>query len=391
MENKASPSEIIQKAFPGVSQKEAGEMALSGDVHTYPPNTILCQEGALERIFYIVLEGEVQVTKVINQAEVRVLKHLGPGDFFGEMALIHNAPRAASVTTLQPTTVLEINKQIFDQMLHRNASVSLAMVREVSRRLRENDEMAIEDLRVKSQELALAYQQLAEQEYAQHEFLSTIAHELRTPLTTSYGYLQAIRMGMIHGQAYTSTLETVEKNLQKIISLVNDILFLQEMELILLEFVPVDLGKIVRLVVERLRGRARQNGIQVKLSIAPDLPEVNVDPRAMDRVVNILLDNAIKFSPMGGEIRIEIGYDEKTLWFTVMDTGVGIPPEAIPRLFRRFFRLDEVGGYLFSGTGMGLSIARQVVEQHHGKILVESELGKGSTFTVQLPRQDYRL
>ena len=134
-------------------------------------------------IFYLMLEGEVQVTKVINQSEVRLLTNLGPGDFFGEMALIHNAPRAASVTTVQPTTVLEINKQIFDQMLHRNASVSLAMVREVSRRLRENDEMAIEDLRVKSQELALAYQQLAEQEYAQHEFLSTIAHELRTPLT----------------------------------------------------------------------------------------------------------------------------------------------------------------------------------------------------------------
>ncbi len=388
MANKASPSEIIQKAFPGVSQKEAGEMALSGEVCSYPPNTILCKEGALERIFYLMLEGEVQVTKVINQTEVRILKNLGPGDFFGEMALIHNAPRAASVATLQPTTVLEINKQIFDQMLHHNASVSLAMVREVSRRLRENDEMAIEDLRVKSQELALAYQQLAEQEYAQHEFLSTIAHELRTPLTASYGYLQAIRMGLIHGDAFASTLETIEKNLQKIISLVNDILFLQEMELILLEFAPIDLGKIVRSVVERFRGRADQNGIQIILTIAPDLPQVNADARSMERVINILLDNAIKFSPNGGEILVEINFDEGNIWLKVIDSGVGIPPEAIPRLFRRFFRLDEVGGYLFTGSGMGLSIARQVVEQHQGNILVESELGKGSTFTVQLKRQD---
>src|SRR3990172_8426650 len=125
MSSKSSPSEIIQKAFPGVSQKEAGEMAISGEVCSYPPNTILCKEGALESIFYVILEGEVQVTKVINQAEVRLLKILGPGDFFGEMALIHNAPRAASVTTTLPTTVLEINKDIFDQLLHRNASVSL--------------------------------------------------------------------------------------------------------------------------------------------------------------------------------------------------------------------------------------------------------------------------
>jgi signal transduction histidine kinase len=388
MSNKSSPSEIIQIAFPGVSQKEAGEMAISGDVHSYPPNTILCKEGALERIFYIILEGEVQVTKVINQTEVRLLKILGPGDFFGEMALIHNAPRAASVKTLLPTTVLEINKQIFDEMLHRNASVSLALVREVSRRLRENDEMAIEDLRVKSQELALAYQQLAEQEYAQHEFLSSIAHELRTPLTASYGYLQAIRMGMIHGEEFTAALDTVEKNLQKIITLVNDILFLQEMELILMEFVPVDLGKIARSVVERLRGRAKQNGVQIKLGIAPELPHVSADARSIDRVINILLDNAIKFSPNGGDIGVEVGFDESLVWLKVIDAGVGIPAEAKPRLFRRFFRLDEVGGYLFTGTGMGLSIARQVVEQHHGNILVESELGKGSTFTVQLKRQD---
>ena len=386
MVKKSSPSEIIQKAFPGISQKEAGEMAISGKVHSYPPNVILCKEAALESIFYVLLEGEVRVTKVINQTEVRVLKILGPGDFFGEMALIHNAPRAASVTTLLPTTVLEINKQIFDQMLHRNASVSLAMVREVSRRLRENDEMAIEDLRVKSQELALAYQQLAEQEYAQHEFLSSIAHGLRTPLTSSYGYLQAIRLGMIHGDDFTSALDTVEKDLQKIISLVNDILFLQEMELILMEFQPVDIGKIARSVVERMRDRATQNGVQLRLSIAPELPEVNVDARSMERVVNILIDNAIKFSPNGGDIRVEVGFDDSTVWLNVIDSGVGIPPDAMPRLFRRFFRLDEVEGHLFTGTGMALSIARQVVEQHHGNILVESEVGKGSTFTLQLNR-----
>jgi signal transduction histidine kinase len=388
MANKSSPSEIIQKAFPGVSQKEAGEMAISGEVHSYPPGAVLCNEGALEMVFYIILDGEVKVTKVINQMEVRLLKILGPGDFFGEMALIHNAPRAASVTALRPTTVLEINKQIFDQMLHRNASVSLAMVREVSRRLRENDEMAIEDLRVKSQELALAYQQLAEQDYAQHEFLSSIAHELRTPLTASYGYVQAIRMGMIHGEAFISTLDTVEKNLQKIISLVNDILFLQEMELILLDFEPVDMGKIARTAVGRVRERARKNGIRMNLSIAPELPLVSADVKAMDRVLHVLLDNAIKFSPNGGDIRVQVGFDAFFVWVKVIDTGVGIPPEAMPRLFRRFFRLDEVDGHLFSGTGMGLSIARQVVEQHQGNILVESELGKGSTFTVQLKRQD---
>ncbi len=388
MNNSDTPVVIIQRAFPGVTQTEAQEMAGSGEVHSYPTGVVLCQEGAVEKKFYIILDGEVQVTKVINESEVRVLTHLGPGDFFGEMALIHNAPRAASVTTVAPTTVLEINKDVFDQLLSRSASVSLAMVREVSRRLRENDAMAIEDLRLKSRELALAYQQLAEQEYAQHEFLSTIAHELRTPLTASYGYLKAIRLGMLHGEAFTSAIDTTLRNLHKIISLVNDILFLQEMDLILMEFEPVDIGAVAAAAVEKQREHAQRNRVGLSMSIAPDLPRVMGDVRSLERVVNILLDNAIKFSPDGGEARIKVDYDAETVTLEVSDTGVGIPAEAMPRLFRRFFRLDEVGGHLFTGAGMGLSIAKQVIDQHGGRILVESELGKGSTFTIKLQRAD---
>ncbi|OGO27764.1 MAG: hypothetical protein A2W33_08815 [Chloroflexi bacterium RBG_16_52_11] len=386
MTDQTSPSEVIQIAFPGISQRESEEMAKSGEIQAYPSGTALCREGAIEKVFFIILEGEVQVTKLLNETEVRVLTNLHPGGFFGEMALIHNAPRAASVTTTLPTVVLEINKDNFDLMLHRNASVSLAMVREVSRRLRENDEMAIEDLRVKSQELAIAYQQLAEQEYAQHEFLTTIAHELRTPLTASYGYLQAIRKGMIHADAFNSAMDTVVQNVQKIITLVNDILFLQELDLILMEFEPVDIGVIVASVLEQQRERAELNRVGFQLSIAPNLPSVMGDARSLQRVVSILLDNAIKFSPEGGNTSVVVDYDRQFVWVRVSDTGVGIPPEAMPRLFRRFFRLDEVGGYLFTGSGMGLSIARQVIDQHEGDILVESELGKGSVFTIRLRR-----
>jgi len=381
-----APSEIIQQAFPGILQTEAIEMAESGESKTYPGGIILCHEGAIERIFYIILDGKVQVTKYINERESRVLTNLSPGDFFGEMALIHNAPRAATVTTLIPTTVLEINKDKFDLLLHHNASVSLAMVREVSRRLRENDEMAIEDLRIRSQELAIAYQQLAEQGYAQQEFLSTIAHELRTPLTASYGYLQAMQMGMLHGEAFNSALATVIRNVQRVITLVNDILFLEEMDLILLEFQATDLGAVVTSAFELQRAKAELNQVGLHLNIAPNLPLIMGDARSLERVANVLLENAIKFSPDGGDVRIDVGYDDKVVWLEVIDSGVGIPPEAMPRLFRRFFRLDEVNGHLFTGAGMGLSISRQVVEQHNGEISVQSELGKGSTFTIRFKR-----
>lgn len=377
---------IIQTAFPGILEPEADEMAESGQVRSYPKNWVLCRENAIEEIFYIILEGEVRVTKVIDDVEVRELKILHPGAFFGEMALIHNAPRAATVTTLTPTTVLEIHKSAFNRMLRQNASVSMAMVREVSRRLRENDEMAIEDLRVKARELAAAYQQLAEQDYARQEFLTTIAHELRTPLSAAFGYLQAMQAGILQGDAFNQALETTARNVKEVISLVNDILFLYELELILLDFQPTDVGKVVARAVEEAKKKAEKAGVEMRLEIAPGLPVISADPKSLGRVITVLLDNAIKFSPNGGLTTIDVNFDEKTVWVRVSDTGVGIPKEAMPRLFRRFFRLDEVEGHLFSGAGLGLSIARQVVEQHGGQIHVESQLGKGSTFTINLKR-----
>jgi signal transduction histidine kinase len=379
-----SPRQVLQRAFPGIPTAEAETMISCGNVHAYPPNTVLCREGAIENVFYIILDGEVKVTKLLNEMETRFLKHLKGGDFFGEMALIHNAARAASVVTTVPTTVLEINKDVFDKMLEQSSSMSLAMVREVSRRLRENDEMAIGDLRLKARELAGAYQQLAEQEFARREFLTTIAHELRTPLTSASGFLQLMHMGMLNGQTLNNALDTVTRNVQDIISLTNDVLFLQEMDLILPEFQPTQIGDIVERLVGQMRARAIQSSVAFKLAVAPDLPQVDGDAKSLERALAAVLDNAIKFSPDGGDVLVDIGSDAVQLWVRVEDHGVGIAADVIPCIFDRFFHVDAIGDHLFRGLGLGLSIAKQVIEQHDGKILVESKLGMGTTFTILL-------
>jgi signal transduction histidine kinase len=384
MTHNISPRQVLQRAFPGIPADEAEAMIFSGKVHSYPPNTVLCREGAVENTFYIILEGEVQVTKLLNELETRFLKHLKEGDFFGEMALIHNAPRAATVVTTAPSTILEIKKDAFSKLLEQSSSMSMAMVREVSRRLRENDEMAIGDLRLKARELAGAYQQLAEQEFARREFLTTIAHELRTPLTAASGFLQLVRMGMLEGQTLTNAMDAIARNVQDIISLTNDILFLQEMDLILPEFQSTDVGAIVVKLVEQMRPRAVHNAVSLKYYIALDLPQVNGDAKSLERAIAAILDNAVKFSPDGGDVMVNVGFDEEQLWVRVEDHGVGIAADVMPCIFDRFYHVDHVGDFLFRGLGLGLSVARQVIEQHGGKILVESELGRGSTFTILL-------
>jgi signal transduction histidine kinase len=305
------------------------------------------------------------------------------------MALVQDAPRSASVTTVLPTTVLEIQKQQFDHLMHSSASVSRAMVKEVVRRLRENDTMAIEDLRLKAGELAAAYQQLAEQEYARREFLTTIAHELRTPLTAASGFLQMIEMGLMRGQgldseAQQAALHTASRHIQQIVTLVNDILFIQEMDLILPRFERLAVSQLVEAAIERCRAQQVESQVQVTLDLAPGLPAVYGDARSLERALAAIFDNAFKFSHPGGVVDVQAMADGDYVWAVIRDEGVGIPEEVQDRIFDRFFHIDQLEGRMFRGLGLGLSIARQVIEQHHGILQVKSKPGKGTTVWIGL-------
>lgn len=379
-----SPQEILPNAFPGISEADAQELVASSVVHTYPAGTVLCHENALEDIFYILLEGEVQVSKVINKTESRILKNLRAGDFFGEMALIHNAPRAATVTANDDVTVMEIHKDAFERMLQHSGSVSKAMVREISQRLRENDALAVEDLRLRANELARAYQKLAEQEFARREFVTNVAHELRTPLMAAGGFLQLLQKGVIPPDQVSTTIETVARNIQQITMLVNDILFLQEMDLILPKFQAVDIAPIVDSITERYRDKAALDGINLQLTTAPFLPSVSGDPKSLERAITAIVDNAVKFSPTNSVVTISTRQSGGQVIIEVTDQGPGIEPERLAVIFDRFSHTENNGNKLNSGLGLGLAITRQVIEQHHGRLDVQSEVGKGTTFTIRL-------
>ncbi len=384
MENAFDIPTLLRKAFPGIKPDEIEDFIKAGDIRNYPKGAVLCEEGAYEDTFYIILEGRFLVTKHFRESEERVLNHLTPGDFFGEMAIIHQAPRAANVISEQPSTVLEITKENFNELMSLSSSMPLAMVREVSRRLRENDQMAIEDLRIKARELANAYQQLAEQDYARREFLTTIAHELRTPLMAATGFLQVIRLGMLHGEALDSALDTVTTNLEDIMSLTNDILFLQEMDLILPEFRPTDLTGVLMNVIEKQRDYAEDQQVEMIVHIPRKLPEIMSDAKSLERAFSAILNNAIKFNKPGHHVNIKIREDNAHVAVVIKDEGIGIDQENLPRIFDRFFHIDKIDDQIYRGAGLGLSIARQVIEQHHGEIQVQSEKGVGSTFTVIL-------
>ena len=379
-----SPKDIIPRAFPGISQLEIEELILHSQVKQYPVTSVLCREGSLETTFYILLDGRVDVTKTINNTEERKLKVLEAGDFFGEMGIMHNAPRAATVTAASPVTVLEVEKENFDRVIQRSSTIAFAMVREISRRLRENDELAVEDLRMRANELAQAYQKLAEQELTRREFITNVAHELRTPLMAAGGFLQLLQKGAISQEKLPDTIDTIARNIQHITTLVNDILFLQEMDLILPKFQPVNMVSVAREVAGKYQEKAAANLLAIQVEVEGNLPNVSGDARSLERALMALVENAIKFGQDGGQIKIKLYKDENYIVIDVEDHGIGIEEEHLPRVFDRFYHSETSGEDLTDGIGLGLAITNQVIKQHNGKLSVQSEVGKGSTFSVRL-------
>jgi signal transduction histidine kinase len=384
MTTRRAPSRIIPRAFPGIKPDEIEELIANSQVHSYMPGDILCRENAVEDRFYMILDGEAEVTKNINNNEARLLTTLSPGDFFGEMALIHNAPRAATVTAKTALTTLELDKYAFDRVIHKSTSIAMAMVSQISNRLRENDKLAVDDIRMRASELAEAYQKLAEQDLARREFLTNIAHELRTPLMVAGGNLQILQKGILKGEQLAAGIDTVARNVQQIVTLVNDILFLQEMDLVLPDFQKVDMNEVGYAVVGKYAAAAQDRGVSLRFTPSPNVPPVWGDSKTLERALMALVDNAIKFSPQGGNVNINLSKNDTWVVVSVEDHGIGIAKENLARIFDRFYHLERSDDHLFSGIGLGLAITRQVIQQHQGSLDVVSTPGKGSTFRMTL-------
>src|SRR5450432_1705700 len=225
------PLTLLQEVFPGMDVKALKQLAQVAKVADYPADTVLCHEGELEEVFYILGEGQVIVTQQLGDEE-RFLRYSEPGQYFGEMALIANSPRNANVRTTVNSSMLEIDKDAFIEILRQNPVIALTMFQTSVGWLRSNDTAAISALSRQKEELQQAYDTLRTQERQRSEFLTTMAHELRTPLTSASGYMQLIRSGTMNGPALEVGMEKVSSGIQHIVSLINDLLFVQEMELI---------------------------------------------------------------------------------------------------------------------------------------------------------------
>jgi PAS domain S-box-containing protein len=234
-------------------------------------------------------------------------------------------------------------------------------------------------------ELAAQNERLRELDHLKDDFVASVSHELRTPLTSIRGYLELVREDGGLDDEQERMLAIVDRNASRLLRLVSDLLFVAQLDAgkLTIERAPVDLAALADEAIEAARPRAV--GASVELELDADHVIVDGDRSRLAQVLDNLLSNAIKFTPAGGRVRVSVARAGGAARMAVADTGMGIPEEDRGRLFERFFRTSTAMRAAVPGTGLGLTIVRAIAESHDGSVSVESRVGEGTTFVVELP------
>jgi two-component system sensor histidine kinase BarA len=279
------------------------------------------------------------------------------------------------------------------------SSMQVANVRENYRELAE-----------KNEKLQAAYDELKQLDQLKSTFLATVSHELRTPLTSIIGYTEMLESGGV-GELEAeqlSVLKTIRTKADQLLHLISNLLDLGRLESARLELrkETIDPALLLSDVSSTIVPAANRKNIAVDIHVDEDVPKFVADPMRMRQVLLNLADNAVKFTPEGGRVALEVRRDEirtdspaglaaslfasaqPAVRFTVEDSGIGIPAQNLRRIFDAFYQVDGSATRRHGGAGLGLSIAKQLVEGHGGKIEVTSRIGQGTVFVVRLPAAD---
>jgi len=228
-------------------------------------------------------------------------------------------------------------------------------------------------------------------ENMRRDFVANVSHELRTPVTIIKGYAETLLDGALESDPVRAVrfVEIISSHSERLTNLINDILTLSSLETkeAILELNPIDVSGTVAKACMLLQERAVQKNISIlNESIGGSLPRVMADQGRLEQVVVNLLENAIKYTPDGGSVRLFTEDEDACIRVSVADTGIGIPYKDLPRIFERFYRVDEARTREQGGTGLGLAIVKHIVQLHGGNVSVTSEPGQGSVFSFTLKK-----
>jgi two-component system phosphate regulon sensor histidine kinase PhoR len=225
-------------------------------------------------------------------------------------------------------------------------------------------------------------------ERVRRDFVANVSHEFKTPLTAIQGFAETLLSGALDDKANRKHfVEIIREHARRLARLTDDLLKLSRIEAgrLELEIRPIRVEALVNGCVETARLNAKSRGLQIVVDLQQNAPAVRGDGAQLGEVLQNLLDNALQYTPSGGQIEVKARANGHNIVFTVTDTGIGIPESDLERIFERFYRVDAARSREAGGTGLGLAIARHIVDAHGGRIWVESAVGQGSRFHFSIP------
>lgn len=337
--------------------------------HAFPAGARIFSEDDPGDGVFVIRDGLVEIAHLIGDRALCVYSKFGPGEIFGEMAVVEDLPRSATATALKETRVYFIPREPMITLLRRSPALSFKLLQEVSRRLRDFNHQHLREI-IEAERLA-----------ALGTFARSIVHDLKNPLTVIGMATEIMATPNATLEQRRESYRRVRRQVVSINELVTDILDFTQTTPAQTSLPLFNYREFIQTLVHELQSDLR--AVSLHLENEPPALNLRFDPRRLRRVVCNLVENAVDMMPDGGQIAFRFQTNGNELMTEVQDTGPGIAPEVADKLFQTFVTFGKT-----HGTGLGLSICKKVIEDHGGRISARNAPGRGAIFSFTLPIHD---
>jgi len=335
---------------------------------SYQPDQPIFKQGDPGDGIYFVKDGLVQISAVVPHGDIRVLSRVGPGELFGEMAVFDNQPRSASAVAENPTTVYFLGREQAWIAFERTPKLSSAMVREISRRLRDFNQTYMREV-LESERLALV-----------GRFASSIVHDLKNPLNIIGISADMACMPQATPESRQVSKVRIRKQVERISNMVNELLEFTQGAHTNFVLAQLNFQQFVTNLIDEIQPEVALKSVKIEYVNKPPSVQVRINPQRLSRVFHNLIGNAADAMPAGGSVKISFRQEGDCLVTELQDSGKGIAPEIADRLFQAFATFGKA-----NGTGLGLSICKKIVQDHKGRIYAKNSTDSGAIFGFTLP------
>jgi signal transduction histidine kinase len=343
-------------------------LAPQGEARSFQAGEVIFSAGDPGDGLFLVESGAVRISAVVGENEPRVLATIGAGDFFGEMAVLDDAPRSASATADTKTTVTYLGRERLLQLLEDQPRLALALVREFSLRMRALNQKYLDEI-IQAERLA-----------AVGRFAGTIVHDFKNPLTVIGLAAELACQEGVPTALRQKAKSRIMQQIQRISNMLHELIDFTKPSALRPTLPPSDFSAFMTPLAAEIAAEIAEKNVELILANPAPAIQVRIDPQRLSRLFYNLINNAVDEMRNGGKVLLHFSVSDTELTIAVQDTGKGIAPEIASTLFQPFATHGKA-----HGTGLGLSICKKIVEDHQGRIWADSVPGVGATFSFTLP------